>query len=216
MTDFLVFGSIGYLLGSIPCGLLAGMVFGRIDVRKHGSGNTGMTNVLRTVNRPVAALVLAGDMSKAAIAVLIADILVSAPGVEVTAGIAAIVGHNWPIFLKFKGGRGTSTGWGALAALSPPAGLIATLFGAPTAAISKYMSLGSIVGTVTGSASIIFLALIGLEPIEYAWYGLLGTPLIIERHRGNVQRLISGKERKIGTPATSDVPSPETKRNRIQ
>lgn len=205
MIEFPVFAVIGYLLGSISFGVLVGRLFSNVDVREHGSGNTGMTNVLRTLGPPAAAFVLLADMGKAALAVILAKLLVGAPGVEVTAALAAIVGHNWPVFLGFKGGRGTSSGWGALIVLSPISALVATLLGGPTAAVSRYMSLGSLVGTVSGSATIVVLALFDAVPGAYAWYGLMGTALIVARHRDSIQRLLKGEERKVGRP-TADAP----------
>ncbi len=201
MIEFLVFAVVGYLLGSIPFGLLIGRLFKNVDVREHGSGNTGMTNVLRTVGLPAATLVLLADMGKAALAVFAARLVVGAPGVEVTAALATIIGHNWPVFLGFKGGRGTSAGWGALVALSPISALVATLLGAPTVALSRYMSLGSLVGTVSGATAIVMLAILGGGPAAYAWYGLIGAPMIIARHRDNIQRLLKGEERKVGGSA---------------
>ena len=216
MTDFLIFIPLGYLLGSLPFGLIAGRVAMGVDIREHGSGNSGMTNVLRTVGARAAALVLLLDMGKAVLAVALARVFSDSAGVEVTAALAAIAGHNWPLFTGFKGGRGTSTGWGALIILSPVSGLIATFIGVVTIAIWRYVSLGSLLGAVSGATAVIALSLIQFEPLAYAWYGAFGALMIIVRHRDNIGRLIRGQESKLGQPADQNGAERKTGRGRRQ
>ncbi len=195
------FAIVGYLLGSIPFGLIAGFLFGRTDVRQHGSGNTGMTNVMRTVGVKAAILVLLLDMGNCVAAVLIARAFTDSEPAHVAAAIAAMVGHTWSIYLKFKGGKGTATGWGGLLILSPLAGIVATLFGSALVAGTRYISLGSIAAATVGSAVLIALSLTGNAPTSYALFGIVGAPIIVFRHKDNIRRLIKGEERKLGQKA---------------
>lgn len=214
MTDFLVFALVGYLLGSLPFGLITGRMATGVDIREHGSGSTGMTNVLRTIGRPAAALVLLLDMSKAALAVVLARLFLDSPGVEVVAGLAAIAGHNWPVFTGFRGGRGTATGWGGLIALSPLSALIATVTGVVAVAASRYVSLGSLLAAVSGAVALVVLSIAGSEPLAYAWFGVIGALLIVVRHKDNIGRLIKGEEHKLGQPIAQDAAEGTTGRSR--
>lgn len=212
MIDYIVMIPVGYLLGALPFGLILGKLFGGVDVREYGSGKTGMTNVLRTAGIPAALLSLAFDMGKAVLAVLLARIFFDSPGVEAAAALAALVGHNWPVFVGFRGGRGTAPGWGALIILSPLAGLVATLIGLSAVALSRYVSLGSILGTLSGIITLIALAVLGIVVegasdsfwfayTEYIWFAVIGAALVIGLHKDNIQRLINGTERKLGQSA---------------
>ena len=209
MIAYIVMITVGYLLGALPFGLMLGKLFGGVDVREYGSGKTGMTNVLRTAGVPAALLSLTLDMGKAVLAVLLARIFFDSPGVEAAAAVAALVGHNWPVFVGFRGGRGTAPGWGALIILSPLAGLVATLIGLSAVAISRYVSLGSILGTLSGIITLIALAVLSaviegasdafwFAYAEYIWFAVIGAALVIGLHKDNIQRLISGTERKLG------------------
>lgn len=212
MIAYIVMIPVGYLLGSLPFGLILGKLFGGVDVREYGSGKTGMTNVLRTAGLPAALLSLALDMGKAVLAVLLARIFFDSPGVEAAAAVAALLGHNWPVFVGFRGGRGTAPGWGALIILSPLAGLVATLIGLSAVALSRYVSLGSILGTLSGIITLIALAVLGVVVegasdtfwfayAEYIWFAVIGAALVIGLHKDNIQRLINGTERKLGQSA---------------
>ena len=205
MTDYIILVPIAYLIGSIPFGLLVGKIVARVDIREYGSGKTGMTNVLRTSGLRAAALVLFLDMGKAALAVLLARIFFDSPGVEVAAALAVLFGHNWSVFIKFTGGRGTASGWGGLLILNPVAGIFATIIGLSLVAITRYVSLGSIAAASLGSALLVALAVWWPDvPPVYSWYGIVGGTLIVVRHWDNIQRLMNGVERKIGQP--SDTP----------
>jgi len=198
VTDYLILVSVGYLLGSVPFGVVAGWLVRRVDVRDFGSGSTGMTNVLRTIGRPAAIVVLLLDMAKAVSAVVLARVVSDEHGVEVAAALAALVGHNWPVFIGFRGGKGAAPGWGGLLILSPPAGLVATVVGGLALVLSRYVSLGSVVAATAGSATLIVIAVTGHAPLVYIWFGAIGTALILARHRDNIKRLLSGQERKLG------------------
>ena len=198
MIPYLVMVPVAYLLGSLPFGLILGKLVKGVDVRDYGSGKTGMTNVLRTVGVKSAALALILDMGKSILAVVLTRIFFDSAGADAAAALAALVGHNWPIFVGFRGGRGTAPGWGGLIILSPIAGLVAALVGVPIIGISRYVSLGSILGTASGVVALIILAITGHAPVEYIWYGVIGAAVVIGLHKDNIQRLIKGEERKIG------------------
>ena len=207
-ADILIMAAVGYLTGSLPFGVLIGKAVAKVDVREYGSGSMGMTNVLRTVGKPAAAAVLALDIGKGVAAVIIAKWFFDSPGAEVAAALAALAGHNWPVFIGFRGGRGTASGWGALWVISPIAGFVATVIGLALVAVTRYVSLGSIVAAALGSLVLIGLALIGASvempvetPLVYCWYGAIGGALIVFRHRENIARLLNGTERKIGQRA---------------
>ncbi len=198
----------------MPFGVIAGRVVGGVDVRQYGSGSTGTTNVLRTVGKRAAAVVLLLDMSKSVVAVLLAQLLTDSAGVEVVTALAAIAGHIWPVFAGFRGGKGISVGLGALFVISPISGLVATLFGVPAIAISKYVSLGSMMGAISGCIALFVLAFATDTSTVYAWYSVIGGSSVLVLHRANISRLIRGEERKIGQRAVEDVPSQEPSRQK--
>ncbi len=186
-----------YLLGSISWGLIAGRVRLGIDVRDYGSGSTGSTNVLRTLGPTTAAIVLLADVAKGVIAILLAKVLIGTALAEAMAGLLVIAGHNWPLFSRFQGGRGMTVAFGALAVMSPPAAAISLALFIPTVLISRYMSLGSIVADAAAMISIPILVTLDMAPWEYLLYAFLGGPVILLRHKGNIQRLIHGTESRI-------------------
>jgi glycerol-3-phosphate acyltransferase PlsY len=205
---------IGYLLGSIPFGVLLARRYAKLDVRKYGSGKIGAANVLRTVGRKPAAMVAILDIIKGMLAVVFAWLIVDgdylvvnglgALSAEVLAALAAIAGHNWSVFLKFQGGRGVSTYFGGLVALCPQAAL-AAIFGGEIivigAGLTRYVSLGSIAGVVGSYAVLVPLTVMNGFPIEYLFYALAGAIIIFVMHRDNIVRLVMGKERKLGEKA---------------
>jgi glycerol-3-phosphate acyltransferase PlsY len=202
VIEYLVMVPIAYLIGSIPFGLLAGKLVAKVDIREYGSGKIGMTNVLRTAGVTAAAVVLLLDMGKAVAAVVIARLLFDSGGAEAAAALTVIFGHNWPVFIGFRGGRGTASGWGGLLILSPIAGVIATVVGVVLVGLTRYVSLGSITAAALGSAMLVVLAIFyDPVPLVYSWYGIIGGTLIVVRHRDNIQRLLNGTERKIGRKA---------------
>ena len=202
MTDYLILVPVCYLLGSIPFGLIAGKLYRSIDVRDYGSGSTGMTNVVRTVGVPVGALVLLLDMGKGVGAVALARYALGAPeAAQAAAALSAIAGHNWPVFIGFRGGRGTATGWGSLLMLWPIAGLVATIVGLALIVITRYVSLGSVTATLVGCAVLAVACLAGAAPMGLLWFAAIGCAFVVGRHRGNIERLLKGEERKLGQSA---------------
>ena len=201
---------LGYLLGSIPFGVLISRHRSVVDVRGYGSGKTGATNVLRTAGSRAAAAVLALDMSKGVLAVVFAGLIVGRDylmvgnfplgmlATQAIAALAAVGGHIWPIFLRFKGGRGVATFFGGLIALCPLVGLFGTELFIISAGLTRFASLGSIAGTVGSYAILVPLILLHNFPVEYLLYALAGAIIVFVMHRDNIARLISGKERKLG------------------
>jgi glycerol-3-phosphate acyltransferase PlsY len=220
IAKFVLVAFVGYLLGSIPFGLIVSKRKANIDIRNYGSGKTGGTNVLRTLGRKAFVLVASLDIAKGALAVVIAGLVVGADdymaigsygylGVvfaQALAGLAAVIGHIWPIFAKFKGGRGVATFFGGLIALSPFAGLFGGEALIIAAGISGFVSLGSIIGVVGAYTVLIPLVIMYGERLEYLVYALAGTLIIIIVHRDNIKRLLSGKERKLGQKTGKNEP----------
>ena len=210
---FILVALIGYLLGSIPFGLIVSKRKAKIDIRQYGSGKTGGTNVLRTLGRKAFLMVACLDILKGALAVVFAGLIVghdyliignSGLGLlfaQVIAALAAVIGHIWPVFVKFKGGRGVATFIGGLIALCPVAGLFGGEALIISAGLSGFASLGSIIGVVGAYTILVPLTIIYGFPIEYLGYVLIGTLLIVFVHRGNIRRLLSGKERKLNQKA---------------
>jgi len=193
---------LGYLIGAIPFGVIIGRLTRGIDVRDYGSGSMGMTNVLRTVGAGAGVLVFLADLTKGAAAVAFAWLIfASLPAMvawgQVAGGVAAVIGHSWPVYVGFRGGRGVTTGFGALLMIAWPVGLICFAIFLIVVALSRYVSLGSMLAGLSMLVVMIPFVLLNLEPFAYLVYGLIVAPLIIFRHRGNIQRLLSGTERKI-------------------
>ncbi len=197
VLSYLVAIAIGYLLGSFPSGYVVGRLRG-IDVRQWGSGRIGGTNVLRSVGPWAAILATLSDVAKGTLAVFVARALVGSPSAEVLAGLAAILGHDFSIFLKFSGGRGVATTVGALGALYVPASVILSLVALLVVAVWRYASLGSLTIATLLPFFMLYLVLFADKPIWYLVYGLVASILIVVLHRGNIQRLLAGTERKIG------------------
>jgi len=185
-----------YLLGSIPCGFLLGRLKG-VDVREYGSGKIGAANIYRALGIKAGVFTLLADLAKGFGAVLIAKALFHSPVAYITAALVAVIGHNWSIYLGFKGGRGVTTYFGGLIALYPPAGIITGLLTPLIMAISRYASLGSLLGSLSSIAFILPLTFMGKLPQELSVYVILGTALIFFRHRDNIARLLSGTERRL-------------------
>ncbi len=213
ITEFFSVAVIGYLLGSIPFGAIVGRCFGRANITAKGSGKIGATNTLRTYGRKAALLVATLDILKGVLAVVIAGIIIGGEFIhvnnygmgilfaEVIAALAAIIGHIWPVFNHFKGGRGVATFFGGMIALCPIAGVFGGEVLIIGAGLSGFASLGSITGAVGAYAILIPLTIVSGFPPEYLFYALVGTTIIIVMHRDNIKRLLKGKERRISQKA---------------
>ena len=210
LTLFLLLPLAAYLVGAIPWGLIIGKWSRGVDVRDIGSGNIGSSNVLRSVGVLQAALVLILDVAKGAVAVVVAGNLAETADLsslqtaylETTAALAALVGHNWPIYLRFRGGRGVATGLGCLLAFFPIGGVIALVVGVSLMKITHYISLGSIVGTSLGCLLLIIFGFLGEFSAIYGIFGASASIIIVGRHRSNITRLLAGTEARLGQPAT--------------
>jgi glycerol-3-phosphate acyltransferase PlsY len=197
--------AFGYLCGSIPFGLILTRLAGTQDIRSIGSGNIGATNVLRTGRKGLAAATLLGDALKGAVAVLAVywyygrEYQYFADELAIPAALGAFLGHLFPIWLGFKGGKGVATYIGILFALAWPAGLAFCLIWLAVAALSRYSSLAALLASALTPLGV---WMVGTLP-QAALFALL-TVLLWIMHRGNIARLIDGTEGKIGKPAAPD------------
>ena len=182
-----------YAVGSIPSGFLLARRAGLRDIRQHGSGNIGATNILRTLGWRAALPVLLLDAFKGAFGVLLLRVVGAGPEWQALGGIAAMAGHIWPFTLGFRGGRGVATGIGVLLALDPLAGITSALAFILIVAVSRYVSLGSI---LAGAPGVIVLVLRGAGWPELAVV-CVGVGLIVWRHAPNISRLRSGTESRL-------------------
>lgn len=195
---------IGYLLGSLNTSIIVGRFYG-VDIRKHGSGNAGMTNTLRTLGKAAAVLVILGDILKGVLSYLIGNLIVNSIPVSISAdlsgiggmlgGIAAIMGHNWPVYFGFKGGKGILTSFSVVMMMDWQLGLILLALFLVIVAITRYVSLGSIIA----SAAFPIGAYIKGNGIVFTIFAAILAVLAIARHNANIKRLISGTESKIGS-----------------
>lgn len=185
----------GYLLGSINTSLMVGKFYGT-DVRKHGSGNAGATNTLRTLGKTAALFVLIGDILKGILACLIGLMVFGRTG-EIIAGSLAIIGHNWPLYFGFRGGKGVLTSFSVLLVIDYKIALLVLLVFIIVTLATRYVSLSSI----SAAVALPILAIILKRDLGLiVFYALLGL-LVIIRHRSNIERLLKGTEPKIGKKA---------------
>jgi len=184
---------LGYLFGSIPFALLLTRPLG-IDLRAAGSRNIGAANVLRTAGVAPAVAVMLLDGLKGAVAVIIARLMTGNLVVVTTAGLAAIVGHVYPAWLHFRGGKGVAASAGVFAMLAPYATAIAAVVFVGTIVVTRFISAGSIAGALTLAVA----AAVGHAPAPVVVGAVLAAILVVHRHRDNVSRLIAGTERRIG------------------
>jgi glycerol-3-phosphate acyltransferase PlsY len=187
---------LSYSLGAVPFGLLFSMLFSEVDIRTIGSGNIGATNVLRAAGKKAAILTLMMDTMKGLIPVLIVKSLFQDDTITALSGAAAILGHNFPVYLKFKGGKGVATSYGVILAVAPWIGSICLLVWVLVAYIWRYSSLSALVA-FTCYLGLTFLANSSL-PKPYGLLALFIFGMSYYRHRENIKRLLSGTEPKIG------------------
>lgn len=189
----------GYVLGSVPTGLVVGWTYG-VDVRRVGSGNIGTANVLRAAGKWAAIFTMLGDMVKGLVPVVLARLLTENEWEIAAVALAAVVGHCFSVFLRFKGGKGVATGAGTSIGLAPVVGLVLFALWWGVVLVSRYTSLGAI--SVMVLSPIAFL-LTG-QPLPYVLYTILGGALVLWLHRENARALLKGTERKIGEKAKKD------------
>ena len=191
---YFIIAIISYLLGNISFAYILGKIFTKKDVRDFGSGNAGTTNAIRAFGKKIGAMVFVGDVLKGIIAVLIGRSMAGASG-GYLAGAFVIIGHNWPVFLKFKGGKGVATTIGVMAITSPFVTLICFVLGLVVIVITRTVSLGSILGMAMAPiAAGIFVRPFDLKLFIFCLF--IGS-MSIYRHKENIRRLLKGKENKL-------------------
>ena len=190
----------GYLLGSVPFGVIATKLGGAGDVRQIGSGSIGATNVLRTGRRDLAALTLLGDGGKGAVAVLLAGWLLGSAEMAALAGGAAFFGHCFPVWLKFRGGKGVATAAGVMFAIAWPAAL---LMGATWLAMALIFRISSLAALTAAALAPLYVFLTGQTPEAKLWLSVFMAVLIFIRHHENIRRLLKGEEPRIGAKAAA-------------
>jgi acyl phosphate:glycerol-3-phosphate acyltransferase len=202
LVSYAAVAAAAYLLGSFPSGVVLARLRGNVDILNQGSKKTGATNVLRTMGWKAAAPVFAMDFVKGMLAVAAARLITGGdPSADVIAGLAALLGHNYSLFIRFRGGRGVTTGLGAVAIISPVAMLITLAVALLIVARTRYVSLGSVVGAGLVPFSLLALVIAAGQPFPHLMFGLLGGAFVIVSHKDNINRLLHGTERKLGERA---------------
>ena len=184
---------IAYLLGNVATSYIVSKVFGKIDIREYGSGNAGSTNVLRVLGAKAAVIAFSGDVLKGTAAVLIGRYIGGSYG-EILAGIFVIAGHNWPVFLGGKGGKGIATTIGLMLPIDPLMVVLILIVGIIVIITTRYVSLASITGVTIYPIAMI----VTKKPAEYIAFSLILSAIAIYRHRANIERLLKGTESKFG------------------
>jgi glycerol-3-phosphate acyltransferase PlsY len=212
IAKFVAVVVIAYLLGSIPFGLIIGRLKSGVDIREYGSGKTGATNLMRVAGTKLGVLTIVLDVVKAGGAVMLAAVIIDGSSggftiggvfvywqhvARVAAGLAAVAGHNWPVFAKFKGGRGVTAYFGTLLAICPPAGILGAEVVAIAALRSRHMSRGSIVGALAAWCLMVPLTILYNLPPIYLAYGLVVIAVLVYQHQDNIKRLRQGTERRL-------------------
>jgi acyl phosphate:glycerol-3-phosphate acyltransferase len=194
MMEIIFASIIGYLIGNISNAYLMGKILLRKDVREYGSGNAGATNALRAFGVKIGIAVFILDILKGILAVYIGRRLNPEAG-QYFAGIFAIAGHNWPIMLKFKGGKGIATSIGVMLMINPFVSGICFIIGISLAFFTKIVSIGSIAGVVLAPVVVIFFKPLNINLLIFT---LVLSGMAIYRHKENIKRLIEGRENKLG------------------
>jgi len=201
LLEFAAVIAISYLVGSIPSGYIAGRALKGIDVRDFGSGAIGATNVMRTLGRGPFVGVLLADALKGYIPVLVTWFVFESHDLQVASGLAAVLGHDFPLYIGFRGGRGVATSFGVYAALAMPLSVSLLAVGLFIMLTFRYMSLMSLVTVPLGALVLLVFAIFGVgDDYTYtkAVFGAFATALVLVRHMGNIRRLIQGTEPKLG------------------
>lgn len=203
MVAYIVVAILSYLIGSINFSIIISKKVAGFDVREKGSGNAGTTNMLRTVGKKAALITLVCDILKGVISILLA-LLIGKIAKEANnsilvqiAGILVIIGHTFPIFFKFKGGKGVATAVGVLLTTNWQIGLICLIFGLVLIALTKMVSLGSITAAILFPILVLFIKTNYIVEGNYFIYSLIIAVMVVFNHRENVKRLLSGTENKL-------------------
>jgi acyl phosphate:glycerol-3-phosphate acyltransferase len=207
---YVAIAAMAYLLGAIPFGLIIGQRFAHVDVRKLGSGNIGATNVFRVLGKKLGLLTAVLDVSKAVASVLLAMLIagndpfvvagwdIHLQAAQVIAALMVMVGHNWSVYIKFKGGKGVAAFFGGLLVINWELALIGLIVGGLAVLITRYVSLGSMLAAFGIFCATLALTLFAITAPIYLAYGLLAAVLIVYQHRSNIARLQAGTENKLG------------------
>lgn len=182
-----------YLLGAVPSGLIIGRLFWQTDLREHGSYNIGATNAYRTLGKAAALIIFLADAFKGMAGVWFGSFFAAEPAAMVLGGIMAIAGHNWSLFLQFKGGKGVATGLGVIAMLMPTITLLIFVIWGVIVYLTKYVSLASIIA----AAAVPVCAFIWELPDYYMAFSIAAAVFVIYRHKANIGRLLNGTESRI-------------------
>ncbi len=214
IIKLLAIALIAYLLGAIPFGLIISQKLGGVDIRQHGSGNIGATNVFRVLGIKYGILTAVLDVGKAVASVLLAGLIIGneplmvagydihVPLAQIVAALMVMVGHNWSVYIRFKGGKGVSAFFGGLVTINWFVALVALAVIAVVVIITRYVSLGSMTAALGALLTFVALTVMGMTTPIYVIYGLLAVLLIIYQHRSNIQRLLSGTENRLGDKKT--------------
>lgn len=208
MAAYIVVAVIAYLIGSINFSVIISTRMAGFDLREKGSGNAGTTNVLRTVGKKAAAITLICDILKGVISILIAKLIgniwqdLDGALLVQLAGIFVVIGHTFPIFFKFKGGKGVATSLGVLLTLNWQIGLICLVFALVLIALTRMVSVGSIAAAILYPVLTIFISQNYIVPGNYIVSSIILAVLIVFNHRSNVKRLLTGTENKISFKTT--------------
>jgi len=209
VAKFVLVALIGYFIGAIPVALIIGKRMAGIDISKRGSGNIGGTNVLRVIGFKAGVVTVILDLAKAIVPVILArfiigDGMLSIAGFtidwrwgQVITALMVMVGHNWSIYIKFRGGKGAAVYYGSWFAIWPIVGLFGGVILVITVLLSKYMSLGSIIGSLGILCLFMIMTITGASPPVYLIYSLVAAALIVYQHRSNISRLQAGTESRM-------------------
>ena len=197
-SEVIAFAVLSYLFGSVSWSILLGRLIKGVDIRTTGSGNAGATNTLRLLGVKAAVAVFILDFLKGMLPVLVAKLVSEDARLQVVAGLAAIAGHDWPVYHGFRGGRGVATSMGATVGMMPLLGPLMPFIGGVILIPTRYVSLMSILGSVVTMLLVLALAATNRVPDAYAVFALIAATVIVWQHRGNITRLRSGTEPKLG------------------
>lgn len=202
---FAVIAVLSYLIGSLNFGIIVSRTIKKDDIRKHGSGNAGMSNMLRTYGKLPAILTAMGDFLKAVAAVLISRVIFAQAGLDTwtagyVAGLFVLLGHIYPIFFGFKGGKGVMTSLGVICIVNPVVFIILSVIFVPVAVITRFVSLGSILGAIAFPILTLVMSMIidGSPAVFESVCALITGGLVVFVHRENIKRLLNGTENRFG------------------